>query len=252
MKKIKEGKGITLVALIITIIVLLILAVVTISAVNEGDLFAHANNAATSYEKVQKEENTSISNYLSEMQKHDANQTSTADQSEIVGTYYAADGDEVYTVVINNDGTLNFAGQNNLEYKYENNILSCNIYGTDLVWQYQILENETKVLYLEKSYGTPVLYATNTSGLNTSKIEGKYVSGHNYYKFVNDTYAMNGKIEDENGDANEDKLEYKYFTQYDLVYVKSINEASEWFKLDENKLIYLKENGGTEIYTKQD
>ena len=45
----KEQKGITLIALIITIVVLLILAVVTISAVNEGSIFAHANNAATRY-----------------------------------------------------------------------------------------------------------------------------------------------------------------------------------------------------------
>ncbi len=64
MKNLKEEKGITLVALIITIIVLLILAVVTISAVNEGSLFVHANNAATQYDKAQKEENAIIGNYL--------------------------------------------------------------------------------------------------------------------------------------------------------------------------------------------
>ena len=63
----KENKGITLVALIITIIVLLILAVVTISAVNEGDLFAHANNAARAYDKAATDENTMISNYLTEL-----------------------------------------------------------------------------------------------------------------------------------------------------------------------------------------
>ena len=114
----KESKGITLVALIITIIVLLILAVVTISAVNEGSLFSYANNAAESYSKAQEEENTMISNWLTELAKHDGNQASAVDQSEIVGTYYAADGIEAYTVVINNDGTLNFAGQNNLEYNY--------------------------------------------------------------------------------------------------------------------------------------
>ena len=49
--KIKQNKAITLIALIITIIVLLILAVVTISAVNEGSIFAHANNAATRYKE---------------------------------------------------------------------------------------------------------------------------------------------------------------------------------------------------------
>lgn len=67
----KENKGITLIALIITIIVLLILAIVTISGVNEGKIFAHANNAATKWNAAATEENGIISNYLIEMGKHD-------------------------------------------------------------------------------------------------------------------------------------------------------------------------------------
>ena len=72
MKNIKKKnqKGITLIALIITIIILLILAIVTISAVNEGSLFAHANNAASAYDKAAQEENTIISGYLAELEKH--------------------------------------------------------------------------------------------------------------------------------------------------------------------------------------
>ncbi len=66
----REEKGITLVALIITIIVLLILAVVTISAVNEGSLFSHANNAATKYTAAAEKENTMISGYVTEMEKY--------------------------------------------------------------------------------------------------------------------------------------------------------------------------------------
>ena len=60
-------KGITLVALIITIIVLLILAVVTIAAVSEGELFNHANNAATAYDKAAKDENAFISNAITHL-----------------------------------------------------------------------------------------------------------------------------------------------------------------------------------------
>ena len=53
----KKERGITLIALIITIIVLLILAVVTINALNEGSIFAHANNAVTRYsEEAEKEQ----------------------------------------------------------------------------------------------------------------------------------------------------------------------------------------------------
>ena len=89
MKNLRENKGITLVALIITIIVLLILAVVTISAVNEGSLFAHANNAATSYSKAQDEENTMISNWLTELANHDnGNVSTTLSAADLAGTYW--------------------------------------------------------------------------------------------------------------------------------------------------------------------
>ena len=64
MRKFKENKAITLIALIITIVVLLILAVVTINAVNEGSIFAHANNAATRYSQEAERENSIIANML--------------------------------------------------------------------------------------------------------------------------------------------------------------------------------------------
>ena len=56
MKRTKEQKAITLVALIITIIVLLILAVTTIGAIRESNIIGHAQNATSKYEKAQKEE----------------------------------------------------------------------------------------------------------------------------------------------------------------------------------------------------
>ncbi len=99
MKNLKENKGITLVALIITIIVLMILAIVTIAAVNEGSLFLHANNAATAYDRAAGTENAIVSNYISEIGKHvvnnsDSNSNSNPNtQSEVnvgdlIGTYY--------------------------------------------------------------------------------------------------------------------------------------------------------------------
>ena len=107
MKNLKSNKGITLIALIITIIVLLILAVVTISAVNEGNIFAHANNAATKWNAAATEENIIISNYLTEMAKHDGETEKAEDPqgggsnpdpvvdpelSALVGKYYICNG----------------------------------------------------------------------------------------------------------------------------------------------------------------
>ena len=56
----KAQKGITLVALVITIIVLLILAMVSISIVNQQGIFNRANNAATTYNKAAEGEQANI------------------------------------------------------------------------------------------------------------------------------------------------------------------------------------------------
>ena len=63
MKKTKLQKGITLIALLITVILLLILAAVTIGSVKENDIIGYAQNAATDYEKKQNEEQGKISEY---------------------------------------------------------------------------------------------------------------------------------------------------------------------------------------------
>ena len=53
MKRIKQTKGITLVALILTIVILLILAVVTISTVQGDGIIDKALQAKTDYEDAQ-------------------------------------------------------------------------------------------------------------------------------------------------------------------------------------------------------
>ncbi len=99
MKNIRENKGITLIALIITIIVLLILAAVTISAVNEGNLFSHANNAATAYSEAATEENTMISRYLEYMDNFDSGETNVWKTK-----YHLTTEDMVYGVIYREDG----------------------------------------------------------------------------------------------------------------------------------------------------
>ena len=56
MKKTKIQKGITLIALIITIVILLILAVVTIGAIKDGGIVQHAKNAGDAYTIGQEKE----------------------------------------------------------------------------------------------------------------------------------------------------------------------------------------------------
>ena len=63
MKRLKNKKGITLVALIITVIILLILAVVTIGAVRESKIIVRAQDVASEYEKAKEREQIELALY---------------------------------------------------------------------------------------------------------------------------------------------------------------------------------------------
>ena len=58
----REQKGITLVALVITIIVLVILVGVTVSVAINSGLIDNANQAVTGYDEAQTEESEHINN----------------------------------------------------------------------------------------------------------------------------------------------------------------------------------------------
>ena len=63
----KNQKGITLVALVITVIVLLILAGTAITiAINGGDIFGKANDARTQWNNAIERENSSLTENLTE------------------------------------------------------------------------------------------------------------------------------------------------------------------------------------------
>ena len=66
----REQKGITLVALIITIIVLLILAMVSISLVMNGGIIARANNAVNNYAYAEQNEQLQLNYAENTMQKY--------------------------------------------------------------------------------------------------------------------------------------------------------------------------------------
>jgi len=66
--KLKSSKGITLVALIITVILMLIIAGVAISVLTQdGDLFGKTKNAADLYERAAENENKQISNLMNKV-----------------------------------------------------------------------------------------------------------------------------------------------------------------------------------------
>lgn len=66
----REQKGITLVALIITIIVLLILAMVSISLVMNVGIITRANNAVNNYASAEHNEQLQLNYVENEMQHY--------------------------------------------------------------------------------------------------------------------------------------------------------------------------------------
>ena len=68
--KLNKNKGITLIALIITIIILLILAGISISALTQTGLFSRAKQAEQLSKEKQEEENTTLETYENEIDKY--------------------------------------------------------------------------------------------------------------------------------------------------------------------------------------
>ena len=67
VQKSKEKKGITLIALIVTIIILLVLSGITLSNLTNKGIFSKANEAATKYKTSQLEEKIELAKLEIEM-----------------------------------------------------------------------------------------------------------------------------------------------------------------------------------------
>ena len=77
-ENLKNKKGITLIALVITIIVLLILAIVTIRIVVNQNIIGHANNAVTAYNEAQNNESAQLTWVEELMQNKGGSSTSNS------------------------------------------------------------------------------------------------------------------------------------------------------------------------------
>ena len=81
MKKIVNEKGITLVALVITIVILLILAGISIQTITNTGLFKQAEEAKKKTEKAQIEENEILENYYEQMTNYGGGKQSSAEET---------------------------------------------------------------------------------------------------------------------------------------------------------------------------
>jgi len=78
----KSNRGITLVALIITIVVLLILALVTINAVRGDEIIGKAQQAKEEYQRKADEENTTLEGYLAFLKENSPGGSSSEGEQE--------------------------------------------------------------------------------------------------------------------------------------------------------------------------
>ena len=84
MKKIlKNTKGITLVALVITIIILLILAGISISALTNTGIFQKAKEAKQKSEDASLDQNTKLDEYENELDKYLPKQNELHDPKQL-------------------------------------------------------------------------------------------------------------------------------------------------------------------------
>jgi Tfp pilus assembly protein PilE len=87
-EKIKNTKGITLVALIITIIVLLILAIVAITSINNNKILEYAKNGREAYNQGETNETKTINGYEKYLDENTPNKNGGSMEYPFIGNIY--------------------------------------------------------------------------------------------------------------------------------------------------------------------
>ena len=130
----KQNRGITLVALVITIIVLIILAGVSINAIINQGLITNAKTAAQDYETKAAEENTILENLLQDIEEAKGNTATVITWSYTDATNTAVtDGTNTFNVgeeVNYNPAATTYSLSGDLSGTGENQTVS----STDLTW----------------------------------------------------------------------------------------------------------------------
>ncbi len=214
-EKLKETQGITLVALIITIIVLLILAVVTINAVNEGSLFSHANNAATTYSKAQTDENTMISNYLTELSKHDGTKSMSVGEelASLLNEFHSGNADEGrQQEIIVRAAELGYTGEEDegIFYETSNTEYRMRIYLFNINILFKLNSNTNQFVYIPE---------TETSEYDIAR------NALDFKKLLNNKFVVANKTVAEISEMSDGELE-SYITD-GVEYIDSIHINKE-------------------------
>jgi type II secretory pathway pseudopilin PulG len=138
------NKGITLVALVITIIILLILAGVAITTLTQTGLFENAKQAKNAMENAQTKENAILSDYSSEINEYISSNRNDKENSQSLinkddGIYNKSEGGYIFNT-----------SQNNITYT-SNNIITL----SESIENYNYIEFECDNNYSTEGYSYP-------------------------------------------------------------------------------------------------
>ena len=217
----RSEKGITLIALIVTIIVLLILAGVTISMATSGSgVFGRAKNAADVYRASAKNEKDALDRYSSEIEKADKEiekeGTEGGSGSETGGGNETGSGNITYTDSAGKTQTLTKGTPAGTKIG-----TTANIDGQTLNWYLFDVSDDGKTAYL---VSTPTYWVPDTTKEVSGAWVPKLVSGY----YVNTYYAMRQAIQKlANGTDSYSSSSVTYTpSAKTLSYYKSVN--SQW------------------------
>ena len=217
-KTLKKAKGITLVALVITIIILLILAGISISALTNTGIFQKAKDAKVKSEEVELKQNETLDSYESELDKYLPKKGDFASKVK-VGDYVdykpdAVDNTELTTL---KDNLTKYSSE-------EDSITNSNITSEKLYW---------RVLDINETTGEVRLISSRPIKSTGVRLYG-YNGYNNCVKLIDDVCStlynnktLASKVENVKIEDIQDKMVEKDYSKLDAEYGKTYGKTYE-------------------------
>jgi len=228
MERLRRNKGITLVALVITIIILLILAGISIQTLTQTNLFGKTEQAKEEMGKAQKKENDTLSSYMDAINEYLPDTLSyKVSKGEIeIGSYvnYVPDtvteNDEKYKELLSNFAT--YSGNTDEDYNIPEKIKQ----EQNIKWRVlDVKDGQVRLISAKPTNGKKIgayIRLENYNGYNNGVklIDDTCSTLYNNTKMTNK--VQNLKIED-----IEDKMKEKDYSKFNPYYGKAFTYMTE-------------------------
>ena len=225
----KNTKGITLVALVITIIIMLILAGISIQAITQTNLFGKTEQAKGEMDNAQKKENETLSSYTDRINEYLPDTLSyKVSNGEIeIGSYVnyvpdeVTDDDEKYKELISNLAT--YSGNTDEDYNTAEKIKQ----EKNVKWRVlDVKDGQVRLISAEP---------TNGEKMNDGYIQLENYDGYNNaVKLIDDTCStlynnakLESKVQNLKIEDIEEKMKEKDYSKFNEDYGKTFTYTTE-------------------------